>query len=64
MSNLFGSLVLGIWDFQEIWCLEIEIYEVLNTRDVISKDCPYFEYSIVKFHIRGQVHRLQPMDTA
>jgi len=55
MTNLFGSLVIGIWDFLEVWCLEIEISEVLNTRDIISKDCPSIEYSTVKFHIRVQM---------
>jgi hypothetical protein len=54
MTNLFGALVFGIWDFLEVWCLEIEISEVLNTRDIISKDCPSIEYSIVKFHTRVQ----------
>ena len=54
MTHLFGSLVIGISDFLEIWCLEIESSEVLNTRDIISKDCPSIEYSIVKFHIRVQ----------
>jgi hypothetical protein len=50
MTNLFGSLDIGIWDFLEIWCLETEISEVLNTRDIISKDGPSIEYSTVKFH--------------
>ena len=53
MTNLFGSLDIEILDFIGIWCLEFEISEVLNTRDIISKDYPYIEYSTVKFHIRG-----------
>ena len=54
MTNLFGSLVIGIWDFLEIWCFEIEISEVLNPRDIIFKYCPSIEYSIVKF-LRGDL---------
>ena len=29
MTNLFGSLVIEIWDFIGIWCLEFEISEYL-----------------------------------
>jgi hypothetical protein len=52
MSNLFGSLDIEIWDFIEIWCLEFEISEYLNTQDSISKDYLTIEYSSVKFHVR------------
>ena len=36
MTNLFGSLDIVNWGFIVIWCLGFEIYEVLNTRDIIS----------------------------
>jgi hypothetical protein len=52
MTNLFGSLDIVIWGFLEIWCLGFEISEVLNIRDIISKDYPSIEYSTVMFHIR------------
>ena len=37
MTNLFGSLDIGIWDFIEIWCLGFEISEYPNTRDISLK---------------------------
>jgi hypothetical protein len=46
MTNLFGSLDIVIWG------LGFEISEVLDTRDIFSKDCPSIEYSTVKFHIK------------
>ena len=46
---LFG---IDIWDFIEIWCLGFEISEILNIRDIISKDSPSIAYSTVKFHTR------------
>ena len=53
MTNLFGSLDIGIWNFLEIWCLKVEMSEVLKTRDIVSKDCPSIVCSTVKFHTRG-----------
>ena len=52
MSNLFGSLDIGIWDFIGIWCLEFEISEFLNTWESISKDDLSIGYSTIKFHTR------------
>ena len=52
MTNLFGSLDIGIWDFIGIWRLGFEISEYLNTWDIIPKDYPSIEYSTVKFHAR------------
>jgi hypothetical protein len=60
MSNLFGLLDIEFGDFIEIClpavllagCLEFGISEVLNTRDIISKDYHSVEYSTVKFHTR------------
>jgi hypothetical protein len=46
MTNLFGSLVIGIWDFLGMWCLGFDISEHLNTRDSIS------------FHIMALVIRI------
>ena len=60
MTNLFGSLDIGIWDFLEICCLEIEISEVLSTRDIVSKNCPSFEYSTVKLHTKVLGSEVQP----
>jgi hypothetical protein len=44
MTNLFGSLEIGIWDFLGIWRLKIEISENPNTRDRIPNDYPSNEY--------------------
>ena len=52
LPHLFRSLDIEIWDFLGIRCLGFEISKVLNTRDIISKDYPYIEYSTVKFHKR------------
>ena len=57
MTNLFRLLDFDIWDFIGIWCLGFEISEVLNPRDIVSKDCPSIEYSTVKFHIKFQRSR-------
>jgi hypothetical protein len=32
MINRLSSLEIDSWDFIEIWCLEFEISEILNTR--------------------------------
>jgi hypothetical protein len=60
MTNLFGSLDIEIWDFLEICCLEIEISEVLNTRDIVSKNGPSIEYSTVKLHTKVLRSEVQP----
>jgi hypothetical protein len=52
MTNLFGFLDIGVWDLLGIWCLDIEISEVLNTRNIIFKNDPSIEHSTVKFHTR------------
>ena len=57
MTNLFGALDIGIWDFLDIWCLGFEISDDLNTWGIISKDYPSIEDSTVKFHTR--VERLK-----
>ena len=40
MTNRLSSLEIDIWDLIEIWCVGFEISEILNTRDIISKDSP------------------------
>ena len=52
MTNLFGSLDIGIRDFLDIWCLSFEISEDPHTRDILSKNYPSIEYSAIKFHTR------------
>ena len=57
MSNLIGSLDI------EIWGLEFEISDYLNTRDSISKDYLSIGYSTVKFHkrwMKKRIDRYQP----
>jgi hypothetical protein len=59
MTNLFGALDIGIWDFLDILCLGFEISDDFNSRDIISKDFSSIEDNTVKFHTR--VEGLKPL---
>ena len=52
MTNLFGALDIGIWDFLDIWCLYFVILEYPNTQDSISKDDLSIGNRTVKIHTR------------
>jgi hypothetical protein len=52
MTNRLCSCEIDIWDFIVIWCVGCEISDILNTRDIISKDSPSIADSTVKFYTR------------